>query len=525
MPDNETKIKLIEDRDATGEVAQVYDEWRAKSGRQQMPVKGRDREFLPAALEILETPPPPIPVATLLTICAFFAALIAWSFYGRLDVHAVAQGKIERAGRAKVIQPLDPGKVSAIHVAAGDHVKAGAVLFEIDPAEALADAGAQRDAQNSGLAEVDRRRAEGDAARKLQAALSGPDALAARAQLQAIAVDPTNQIAWDPTIPDLFRARESAVFSADLFQLNDSLANLDKQQAQKQATLQRLKMSIAFQDNLIETLTQRVGTRQEALNLAVGTKINLYDAKEQLQRSQAALASDQGQLIETDAALKELDSEKLKTISAFVADNQNKLVEASRKADEAREGLAKADARLQRTKLVSPIDGVAQQVAVTTIGQVVTTGQELAVIAPSEGALQVDALVANLDIGFVSIGQDAAIKVDAFPFTRFGVVHGKVARIATEAVDETSAKRAMVDATSSGSPNMPAAATGPGQAQSFVFPVTITLDQSSIDIDGRATPLSPGMTVTAEIRTDSRRVIDYLLSPLAKMGSEALKER
>ena len=161
----------------------------------------------------------------------------------------------------------------------------------------------------------------------------------------------------------------------------------------------------------------------------------------------------------------------------------------------------------------------------TTIGQVVTTGQELAVIAPSEGALQVDALVANLDIGFVSIGQDAAIKVDAFPFTRFGVVHGKVARIATEAVDETSAKRAMVDATSSGSPNMPAAATGPGQAQSFVFPVTITLDQSSIDIDGRATPLSPGMTVTAEIRTDSRRVIDYLLSPLAKMGSEALKER
>ena len=73
---------------------------------------GRDREFLPAALEILETPPPPIPVATMLTICAFFAALLGWSFFGRLDVHAVAQGKIERAGRAKVIQPLDPGKIS-----------------------------------------------------------------------------------------------------------------------------------------------------------------------------------------------------------------------------------------------------------------------------------------------------------------------------------------------------------------------------------------------------------------------------
>ena len=107
------------------------------------------------------------------------------------------------------------------------------------------------------------------------------------------------------------------MLSADLFQLNDSLAALDKQQAQKQATLQRLKMSIAFQDNLMQTLTDRVSTRQQALDLNVGTKINLYDAKEELQKSQASLASDQGQLIETDAALKELESEKLKTVSGL----------------------------------------------------------------------------------------------------------------------------------------------------------------------------------------------------------------
>src|SRR5208337_290092 len=152
-----------------------------------------------------------------------------------------------------------------------------------------------------------------------------------------------------------------------------------------------------------------VSTRQEAINLNVGTKINLYDAKEELEKSQAALASDQGQLIETDAALRELQSEKAKTVSQFIADNENKLADAARKADEARQALAKAAARLSRTKLYAPIDGVVQQMAVTTLGQVVTTGQQLIVVTPSEGKLQVEALVANLDIGFVKLGQDAAV--------------------------------------------------------------------------------------------------------------------
>src|SRR5580704_11887163 len=183
----------------------------------------------------------------------------------------------------------------------------------------------------------------------------------------------------------------------------------------KLATRKRLNMSIAFQQTLMETLVQRVSTRQEAINLNVGTKINLYDAKEELERSQSQLASDQGQLIETDAALKELQSETAKTISQFIADNENKLAEASRKADEARQVLAKAEARLARTKLYAPIDGVVQQTAVTTVGQVVTTGQQLVVITPDKAKLQVEALVANLDIGFVKLGQPAVIKIDAFP--------------------------------------------------------------------------------------------------------------
>ena len=186
--------------------------------------------------------------------------------------------------------------------------------------------------------------------------------------------------------------------------------------------------------------------------------------------------------------------------------------------------MAKAAARLSRTKLHAPIDGVVQQTAVTTVGQVVTTGQQLAVITPSGGKLQVQALVANLDIGFVKPGEDAVIKVDAFPFTRFGVLHGKVTKIASGAIAEQEAKRALANATAAANvaQTQPAA---PGQPESFVFPVTVALDETTMKTYNAIIPLTPGMTVTVEIKTDARRVIDYLLSPLAKIASEAGRER
>jgi hemolysin D len=508
-------------------------------------ISGRDREFLPAALEILESPPPPLPIVLIGTISTFALALLAWSYFGSLDVHAVAPGKIETAGHSKVIEPLDPGKVAAIHVEAGQSVSAGDLLFEIDPAEATADALAAGDTLNASRAEIARRRfaieavrsaereetrAEGGpvsaATAKVTAAADGFEDRRATAPspVEALAGRPEFAVAWDEGLPESFRLREEAVLRADLVQLSDALKAIDKQMAQKLATRKRLDMSIAFQHTLMDTLNQRVATRQQAIDLNVGTKINLYDAKEELQKSQSQLASDEGQLIETDAALTQLQSEKAKAVSQFIADNENKLAETSRKADEARQALAKAEARLSRTKLFAPIEGVVQQTAVTTIGQVVTTGQQLAAITPKGGKLQIEALVANLDIGFVKLGQPAVIKVDAFPFTRFGVLHGKVVKIASAAIPEEEAKRALANAAAAanvaGSPQ-----TAPGQQESFVFPVTVALDETAMKIDNAVIPVTPGMTVTVEIKTDSRRVIDYLLSPLAKIASEAARER
>jgi hemolysin D len=526
---------------------------RAPQPRTPPVISGRDREFLPAALEILETPPPPLPIALMATISACAFAALIWSFFGRLDVHATAPGKIETAGFAKVIEPLDPGKIAAIHVETGQAVKAGDLLLELDPAEASADAASQRDALCASLAEMGRRRyaieavravantRDGDAGsqdsiendRRARGVALQRDARGDNDPAPSIAVSPIENladqaappIAWEESVPTSFRLRETAVLRADLMQLADALKALDKQMSQKLATRQRLNMSIAFQNSLIETLMQRVSTRQEAIELKVGTKINLYDAEEALEKSQSALASDHGQLIETDAGLSQLQSEKVKTVSQFIADNENKLAEAARKADEARQALAKASARLARTKLYAPIDGVVQQMAVTTVGQVVTTGEQLIVLTPNGGKLQAEALVANLDIGFVKIGQEAVIKVDAFPFARFGELHGKVVKIASAAIAEQEAKRALANATYAANAAPPPPASGPGQPESFVFPVTVDLDETAMKIEHAMIPLTPGMTVTVEIKTDSRRVIDYLLSPLARIRSEAMKER
>lgn len=474
-------------------------------------VTGPDREFLPAALELLETPPPPLPLVLISTICIFAVIALAWSYFGYIDIHAVAQGKIQPSGFSKVIQPFDSGKVVSLSVQNGAHVKRGDELIAFDPTENEADAKGWREAVSAAEAEVLRRRVAMDKAR------AWPD----QPLLPAPAID------WSDKVLPMSRPREDQVLLADLSQLSETLRNIEKQIAEKKATRERLNMSISFQTPMIKTLQERVEVREKSLQLEVGTKINLFDALESLDKSRSALASDQGQLLETSAAIEELESQKNKAIATFVADNATKLAEAERKRDDAIQQYAKSRAKLERSRLYAPVDGTVQQLAVTTVGQVVTTGQQLMTIVPDDGHLQVEVYVTNADIGFIKVGQEAAIKLDSFPFTRFGTLHGKVVNVATDAIDEATARREQANPISAANSASSAgsAGTSPGQAQSFVFPVLLSLDETAMKVDGAVIPLIPGMTLSAEIKTDRRRIIDYLVSPLAKVASEALRER
>jgi hemolysin D len=427
---------------------------------------------------------------------------------GHLEIYATARGKIEVIGRSKVVQPVETGKVLAIRAELGARVHAGDLLFELDAVDALADLSAATENLAASRAEAICRGAAVDMSKTIRVA-SGSAGL-----------DRMPNVVFDAEIPLAIRTRYLAALEADLKQLQDSLRNLEKQEDLKVSTRRRIEAGIASQTTLLGTLESRVNMRESSIKLDVGTRVALFDALEALQRAQTQLATDRGQLQETERAIEEIASQKQRLISQFIADNQNKRTEAARKADEVAQELIKARAKLDRTKIVSPIDGVVQQLAVTTVGQVVTVGQQLMTVTPVEGALFAQAFISNVDIGFVRPGQPVDVKIDAFPFTRFGAIRGKVEKVATDAIDETEAKRVQANPIASGGVQNPA----PGQ-QEFSFPVTISLERETIDVGDSLVPLSPGMTVSVDIRTGRRRIIEYLLSPLRNLGSRAMTER
>src|ERR1700722_579868 len=462
-----------------------------------------DREFLPASLEILVTPPSPIARALLLTICGLFFFALAWSYFGRIDIYAVAPGKIQPIGGSKVVQPLEPGIITAIYVENGSHVTAGALLLALDPPETTADREAQARDLEAASAEASRRKV----------------AIAA-AHTETLEPLP---IEFATNISDPVRRREEGVLSADLGQLRSGIANFKAQLSEKLATKDRLTTTIAAREKLIALAKERVDMRQRLDAMGSGSRALTIESLEQLETQITTDTGDRGQLIETDAAMRSLERKGDEAITQFIADQSQKLAEVERKRDHLEQDLIKAQSKANRTELRAPITGTVQQLVVSSLGQVVASGQSLLTIVPLGGSIEVQAMIENQDIGFVEAGQTAVIKVDAFPFTRYGTINGVVEKVSRDAVDQRDAN-VLSDAANAAKPQSSAPGS-PVKPQDLVFPATIQVTQRSINIDGKEVALIPGMGVSVEIKTGRRRAIDYLLSPLREIGSRAGSER
>jgi hemolysin D len=218
-----------------------------------------------------------------------------------------------------------------------------------------------------------------------------------------------------------------------------------------------------------------------------------------------------------------LDGKIEQAITQFIADQSQKLAEAEHKRDHAEQDMIKAQSKANHTALTAPISGTVQQLTVSSLGQVVSSGQPLLTIVPFDEPLEVRAMIANQDIGFVDVGQTAVVKVDSFPFTRYGTIDGTVEKVSRDAVDERDATE-LSDAVNAARPQ--GAPPGPpAKPQNLVFPATIRLAKRSIDVGGKDVSLMPGMAVTVEIKTGQRRAIDYLLSPLREVVSQTARER
>ena len=453
--------------------------------------------FLPAALEIVETPPSPIGRAIGATIIVLFGAALAWAGWGTIDIVASATGRIVPSERTKLVQPFETGVVRAIRVQDGQAVKAGDVLIELDPTVNAAD----RDRLHADLL------AEQLNIARLRAALADADEAAA---------DFTPPAGADPA---LIRTQRQLLFS-QVAEHRAKIAALARQGAQKQAEQATTAATIHKLEALIPVIQGRVDIRKTLMDQGLGSRLTYFETLQLLVEQREELGVQQSHLHEAEAAAAAIRETLDQAAAEYRHTLSDELAKAEQKANGLAQDLIKAEERTRLQLLTAPVDGVVQQLAIHTVGGVVTPAQSLLVIVPSDSRLEIEAMVSNRDIGFIQPGQDVEIKVDTFNFTRYGLLHGQVLSVSQDAI----IRDVQQDRSTDHGPGTLNGTSEP-KGQELNYSARISLDRTRMQIDDRMVNLSSGMAVTAEIKTGSRTILSYLLSPLLRYRQETLRER
>ncbi|GLH77084.1 HlyD family type I secretion periplasmic adaptor subunit [Bradyrhizobium sp. SSBR45G] len=458
------------------------------------------REFLPAALEIVETPASRAGRAIAGTIMLFFVIVIGWSIVGHVDIIAAAQGKIVPTGRTKTIQPLEAGVVAAIHVQDGDKVRNGDLLVELDHTVTAAER--RRVAQGLMQAKL-------DVARLSVLRASFADL----AELRPLAVPE----GASPT--DVARTR--AALQAQAAEQQSKLASNLQQIAQKRAEAQSIEAAIAKIDATLPFLQETADIRRNAKEIQYGNQIAFIDAQSRLIDQQSERIVQTRRLVEIEAARLALEQQLAQTRSGFERQVLADLTDAEKKAEELTQDLVKAERKIAEQVLRAPIDGTVQQLALHTVGGVVTPAQQLMLIVPADSQLEAEAMISNRDIGFVNVGQSAEIKIDTFNFTRYGLVHGKVLSVSQDSIVREKPADKQNGGKTAGAPSETSEPAG----QEFIYSARVSLDEKQMQVEDKMVALAPGMAVTVEIKTGTRRIIEYVMSPLLRYRQESLRER
>lgn len=444
----------------------------------ESPARTQDEiAFLPAHLELTETPVSPAARWTMRLIITLFCVALLWACIGQMDIVAVAQGKVVPSGRTKVIQAAETAVVKRIFVQDGQTVKAGQLLIELDATSAQADVSKAGDALlNARLAQL---------------------RLAAIAQ--SLKTGHAPRLQQDETLPATRWQAEQELASSEFQAYQQRRENLQAGIAQRRAEITTIQSMLAPM-----TETARIArTREEDYErLIQGQFVGRHDYLLRQQERIAAeqnLTSQQNRLQEAQAGLRSTQEQ----LDVLVAEYKQQTLAQLRQANEQLQQYApevkRAQQRDRQLALTSPVDGTVQQLAIHTVGGVVTPAQALMAIVPQDDLLEIEATVLNKDIGFVRPGQSATIKIESFPYTRYGYLTGVVTSVSSDAAQD--------------------------EHLGLVFSARVRLLQSELMVEGKAVKITPGMSLSVEIKTGKRRLISYLLSPLQKMGNEAGRER
>lgn len=430
--------------------------------------------FSSAAIALQQRPPWAVARMVSLALCAMCALALIYASLARMEVVVSAQGRVIPSGKSKVVQPLEAGVVRAIHVRDGMSVKAGQVLLELDTTTT----GADRDRLQRDLWE-----AETEAVR-LEAMARGQGRLATPAG-----------------VPAAVARTQAAVLESRTSEQASRMATLEADLARRQADRDAIAANLAQLQVSLPLVRKKHAMREDLAKTGHIAETGLIETQLELINLEKEVAVQQNRLREAEAGVRYAGQQKAQAEAEFRARAASELAETTRKRDAARQELIKAQQRQDLQVLRAPIDGVVQQLAVTTVGGVVTPAQPLMMVVPDHSALEVEAQVANRDIGHLRTGQPAVVKIETFDFTRYGTLEGTVQWVGTDAV---------VD-----------------QRLGPVYPVRIQLKEGRTPhaVNGLPGVAAPGMSVTVDVRVDERRMIEYFLAPLLRYKSESLRER
>lgn len=451
--------------------------WKERAKLDPAPRLPHEAQFLPAALELQETPVSPAPRIVAWLLMTFSLLAVIWAIFGKIDVVATAHGKIIPSEGSKVIQPIETAAVKSIRVVDGQFVKAGEVLVELDATMAMADTARTTNDLTTA---------------KLQAAR-------ANALINAISTGKSPSVPKIDGVSVDRQIQEQRILDGQYSEYQAKVVRIDAEITKREAELRSTQEIVRKLEQTVPIARQRAQDFKDLVDKNFISKHG-YLEKEQVRIEQEGeLAAQRSRLKELSAALLEAKGQRNAQIAETRRMALDSLNEAEQKTATYGQELVKTETRGRLMTLAAPVDGTVQQLAVHTVGGVVTPAQALMVVVPKDKALEVEAFLENKDIGFVDAGQIAEVKIETFPFTKYGTIHASITHVSHDAIND--------------------------EKRGLIYSTRARLDRATMQLEEKTVSLTPGMAVTVEIKIGKRRVIEYFLSPLMQYSSESLRER
>jgi hemolysin D len=432
-------------------------------------LKVHESEFLPSALALQTAPVSPAGRWVARLLMALLLVLLLWSVFGRMDIIVNASGKIIPAERSKTIASVETARVDRLLVEEGQTVEAGDLLIELD----------------TRMSDRDRDKAIGDReVALLQVARS-------RALLASI--------------DDGRIVHMTGVDSLPAERVEEARLHLESQWDDFVAKMRRLDGDIASFRRQLPLITQRA---EDYRVLARDHDVPYH----------AWLEKEQDR-IELEGRLDDVTNQRRSLVAETRRNAQSELTDGLRRSRSAWQDAGRASAHSDLLHLRAPVAGTVQQLTVHTVGGVVPAAQPLMVIVPGRHQVEIEAYIENRDVGFVTEGQPTQVKVETFDYTKYGTVSGRVSQVSRDAIDPNVRADGQLSAQERSGDTKKESGKGP------MYAVRVVPDRLTMDIDGRRVPLAPGMSVSVEIKTGSRRIIEYFLSPLMQHAHESFNQR